>query len=407
MSVRRGMARGAAVGVLLTGLAAVGLTVSVVTAPPALAAEDSVRLKLASSFRAGGSPGSASFAIAKRTEGCVSPRVALGIQLPGITLDQVTVETAVAGGGWRRVAVSSGGADLVVTQRIRPERPSLCKGKSTTIRYRLTFGAAAPNGTALVVAEAYAGGGTVIGRDSGTARIRGGRPAAAVTLPAVIPTSAPPTPEATEEVPESQETEVVAVAPSRTGAVAPNAADSGGKGFFGLGTVLVMLGVGMVGIGAALLALLIRRGRAERPDSAPPPASAGTAGGVYGRRVTSAGLGAGAEPTAYLSFARSPGLSGEPTQPVQPGPSGLGATGAHPSAGRRVDPTLILPASVPPRASTDPTRPAPPAQPQPAQPQPAQPTQAMYPVAPTNPDATLILPTERSPRPRPGDQPQR
>lgn len=394
MSVRRGTVRGFHAGILLAGLVVAGLAVDAVSAPPALAAEDSVRLRLSSSFRAGGSPGSARLTIAKRTEGCVSPRAALGIALPGLTPDQVTVETAVDGGQWRRVTVSSGGAGLVMTQRIRPsERPSICKGKSTTIRYRLTFGDAAPNGTVVVVAEAYAGGDTVIGRASGSAKVRGGRSVAAVTLPAVAPTTALPTPQAVEETTESPEVDVVAVAPSQAGAGQPAVADSGGGGL-GLGRVMLLLGVGMVGIGVALLVLLIRRARGERSGRNSPAAP----GGLYGSRVAPARSGADVEPTAYLSSSRPARASGQPIQPGAPGRTGPATPGVYTSAGRRVEPTMILSSSVPPQTPTEPAQATQPIHP-------ARPTQPIYPVTPRNPEPTQVLPPERPTRPPHPDRP--
>lgn len=383
MSVRRGTVRGVGAGILLAGLVVAGLAVDVAGAPPALAAEDSVRLRLSSSVRAGGSPGSARITIAKRTEGCISPRAALGIALPGLTPDRVTVETAV-GDRWRRVAVSSGGAGLVVTQRIRPsERPSICKGKSTTVRYRLTFDDATPNGTAVVIAEAYAGGDTVIGRDSGNVRIRGGRPVPAATPPAVAPTTALPTPQVVEETTESPDV-VAAVAPTQVGAGQPAVADSGGGGL-GLGTVMLLLGVGMVGLGAALLGLLIRRGRAERLGRTSPAAP----GGLYGSRVAPPRPGADVEPTAYLPSSRPPRASGRPIQPGVPGRTGPATPGVYTSAGRRVEPTMILSTPVPPPTPTEP----------------AQPTQPIHPVTPRNPEPTQVLPTEPAARPPHGGWP--
>lgn len=387
MSVRRGTARLVTAGALLAGLAITAVAAGVVTASPARAAEDSVRVRLPSSFTAGGSPGSTTVGITKRTEGCAGLRSALGIRLSGLAPDQVLVETAVADGGWRAVATSAGGADLVVTQRTRPARPTLCAGKSVTVRYRLTFGDAAPNGTVLVVGEVYTAEGAVLGRDSDSARVRGGRPAAAPTLPAVVPTSVAPTPEATEE------TEVAAVVPVGPATSAAAAADDnrGGAGFFGLSTVFILFGVAMVGLGVALLVLLIRRGRAERPAGRPTGVVGGPSGGHL---VAPAGVGpvapagaggpgGGAEATAYLPRTFRAG------QPIPPAGQPIPSAGQPiPPAGQRGDATLILPTSVPPRPtlaqSGHPGRPGTPARP-----------------ADAGPDATLFLPTDRSPRPRP------
>lgn len=438
MSVRRGTVRLVTAAVLLAGLATAGLATATTT--PARAAEDAVRLRLASGFTAGGSPGSATISVAKRTEGCVSVRTALGIRLPGLRPEQVLVEAAVAGGRWQPVPVSSGGEDLVVSQRIRPERPSLCKGKNLTVRYRLQFSDAVQNGTALLVAEAYTAGDALIARDSDSARVRGGRDAAAPTLPAVAPTSAPPTPEATTET-----EEVAAAAPTRsaTDTVPAAAAPDDGGGMSGLTTVLIALGVGMVGIGVALMVLLIRRGRADRADR-----SAARQGRAANNRAAVSGFGGEADRTAVLPTATRPGrtfqsggarpsgvqpLAGttpHPQAPPQPGgtsgpaspqapPRQLGQPFqvAAPGAGANPEATLILPTSVPPRRPAAPkSRPAPPAYPGADATHPgagaAHPGAGPAPRVPEStaghdpgPEATFILPTERAPKRRPGDQP--
>jgi hypothetical protein len=150
MPVRRGAARLAAVLTMLAGLLAVSAT-------PAAADGDTVRVRLPSSFTAGGSPGSFAVLVTRRDGECVAVRTALGIRLPGLTEDQVRVQVAVDG-QWHSVAVSGGGDGVVVTARTVPTNPMLCERKSVSVRYRLSFLAGTPGGTVTVVAETYADG---------------------------------------------------------------------------------------------------------------------------------------------------------------------------------------------------------------------------------------------------------
>jgi len=310
MSVRRGATRLATVGTLLGALV-------LLVAVPASADEDSVRVRVPSSFTAGGSAGSVTVSVSKRTSGCVNVRTALGVRLPGLTADRVEVQVAVDG-GWRPVTVSDGGDGLVVAQRTAPDKPELCARKSVSARYRVTFLPGAPDGRATVVAEAYTAAGSVIARDSDTARVagrKGASPSPTERVPElVVPTE---TPAATEEA-------ETATAGQPGQAEAGTTTDSS----LGVGAMVMVVGVVMVGIGTALLVLLLRRGRADRggPDTGgyggghpgggptgPPPPFGGGGGGRAG----------GGDPTLIL-----PG-----TGPTPPTPA--------------ADATLILPRTPP------------------------------------------------------------
>nr|MDT0659212.1 hypothetical protein [Micromonospora sp. DSM 115978] len=243
--------------VLLAGPVLAGaLAGATVGAAPAAAQEDTVRLKVSGTFNAGGRAGSATVSVVKRSPGCVAVRTELAVGLPGLTPEQVLIQV---GGGdrVRTLAVRSGGDGLVVSERIAPERPELCQRRSVTVRYRVTFLATAPAGRAAFVAQAYAAGGATLGADTDTARVSS-RNGPASPTPSATPTPTPsstPTPAPAGSAP-----------PTATAGAAPSVvagavdADSGGGGF-GLTTVAMGLGVGLVGIGAALLVLLVRRGR--------------------------------------------------------------------------------------------------------------------------------------------------
>lgn len=253
MPVRRGAARLAALLTLVTGLVVTGL---LATGAPAAAADDTVVLRLPSRFTAGGSAGSVSVSVAKRTDGCVSVRTTLAIRLRQLPVDQVRVEVS-RDGRWRAVGVSDAGGGLVVTERVAPDRDRLCRKRSVSVRYRVTFLAGAPGGAATLTAEAYTGAGALIDRAAGTRTVVN-RTGVVVPTPLVseVPT---PTPESVDPVGQ--------LAPPV--AAPPQQGQDGG--FSGLGALVMALGLVMVGVGIALLVLLVRRSRADRDQLPVPP----------------------------------------------------------------------------------------------------------------------------------------
>ncbi|MFB6396646.1 hypothetical protein [Polymorphospora lycopeni] len=249
MTVRRGAIRLATVLALVGGLVAVG-------ASPAMADEDRVSVKLPGSFKVG-SPSGVTVTVAKRTEGCVTVRTALAFNLPQLSPDQVEVQVA-DDGEWRRVITSDGGGGLIVTERTAPEKSRLCERKSVSMRYRVQFLAGAPSGTVNVVAEAYGNPGGVLDRAAGTRRVTGGvspTPARPSKSPTPSPSASPSPSESAVEPSE----ETVPVAEGSPAAAAPPS--GGGGGFFGVGTMVMTAGVGMVVAGVVLLIFLLRRGR--------------------------------------------------------------------------------------------------------------------------------------------------
>ena len=317
MSVRRGAARLALFGSLLAGLVLAG-------AAPAAADDDTVRVRAASSFTTGGSANGVSVSVVKRTDGCVGVRAALAIRLAGLAPEQVQLQVARAG-QWRSLTVGGLGVGTVGTGRISPETPRLCKDKSTSLRYRLAFLAGAPAGRATIIAEAYTGTGEVIARASDSTRVVAGRGVATPTA------SATPTPEPTEPV---ESVEPVIEAPSSPAAAVPVADETDSGGFFGPGTLVMLVGLGMVGVGAALIVLLLRRNRTERRA----PAYAGPVAdhlGPGGYPTAHPQPGYPAAPTAVFPAARPGGYP-------QGSPAGhpRGVPGGHPEA-----PTTVFPAT--------------------------------------------------------------
>jgi hypothetical protein len=255
MSVRRQATRLAAVCVTLGGLLAAG-------ASPALAASDSVRVRSSDSFRPGGSPGSVTIEVRKRTAGCVVVRTGLGLRLAGLSADQVAVSVSV-GGRWWPLPVSGGGG-AVTAGRATPAEPTLCKGKKLTMRHRVAFLAGTAGGRLTVVGEAVSSVGRAIDRDTTAARVLGQAKAA---TPSPTPTRSPSaspspslSPSAEPTTGEAGVPTVAAVAGTAGGAGAVNAAREGSGGL----SWLMVVGVGLVVAGAGLIVLLVRRSRKDR-----------------------------------------------------------------------------------------------------------------------------------------------
>ncbi|SCF35710.1 hypothetical protein GA0074695_6024 [Micromonospora viridifaciens] len=250
MSVWRHAARVATVGVMLGGLVAVA-------ASPALADDDRVNVRSARSFTVGGSPETVAVEVRKRTDGCVLLRTALGLRLDGVRPDQVRVEVN-TGGSWRPVGVSGGGGG-VATAPVAPDRPSLCKGKGATVRYRVAFLAGAPGGRLTVIGAATTAAGRVLGQADTSARVVGAAPSPSPTRTA-SPTPTPtPSDDATVSPGEADPPSAVAAAVDPAGKSRAADSSSGGSPF-------MWFGIGLVLVGAALIVLLVRRSRADKVD---------------------------------------------------------------------------------------------------------------------------------------------
>ncbi|MFI7212106.1 hypothetical protein [Micromonospora maritima] len=324
MSVRRHAARWATVGALLGGLVAA-------PASPALAEGDRVGLRSASSFTAGGSPGVVAIEVRKRTEGCVLLRTALGLRVEGLRADQVRVEVAV-GRRWTPVPVSGGGGAVATAQVAAVERP-LCKGKGATVRYRVAFVDGTLGGRLELAGEASAANGTVLGRAGRSARLVGAEP-----TPSPSPSRKPsptPTPSAAVTTPAETAGTTPVVA-----AVDPAAAADDSS--FG-GSMIMWFGIGLVLVGAALIVLLVRRSRADRPDAGPaadhPPVP-------LPRSSTTYRSGAPAPTPTVYGGATPPrptgNVYGAPAAPASPAPGGAVPAPVPPAPGG------VVPAPVPP-----------------------------------------------------------
>jgi hypothetical protein len=234
-----------AFGLVVLGVAAAGA--------PAYAADDRVSLRANRSFAAGGDGGSVVVSVTKRTKGCVGVRTVLGVQLDGLEAGQVRVQ-AQGVGGWQEVAVSGGGGG-VATGAVVPQRQRVCEKQTATVRYRLAFGDDVKSGSGSIVGEAYTAAGALIGSDSTDFRLNGVKPS---------PTPKTPEPRTSTEAPPVDDRSPVDAAVVPT---AGNGDDSGGLS--GFDVVLMAGGLGLVGLGGALLFFIIRRFRSDKESDRP------------------------------------------------------------------------------------------------------------------------------------------
>ncbi|MEU8114031.1 hypothetical protein [Micromonospora sp. NPDC048947] len=267
MTVRRRVARLAAVCGLAGGLVMLG-------ASPALADQDSVRVGAASSFAAGGSAQGVNVAVRKRTDGCVVLRTALGFRLEGLQPNQVAVEVN-AGGRWFPVAVS-GGAGTVSTAQTSPSKPTLCKGKGITVRYRVAFAAGAPGGRLVVTGAGISAAGQTLGHATDAARLTGARVTPSPTPSRSKTPSPTPSPTEVATVDEAANPLAqggVSAAPSTTA----TAAESSGA------SPVMYFGIVLVAVGLLLIVLLFRRSRQDRKpsDDEPGPLPGNPGGTTY------------------------------------------------------------------------------------------------------------------------------
>lgn len=330
MSVRRHAVRLATVGAVLGGLMAVG-------ASPALAEGDRVEVRSASSFTAGGSPGTVAIEVRKRTDGCVLLRTGLGLRLGGLEANQVRVQVN-AGGQWWPVSTSGGGGS-VTTARTSPANPTLCKGKSITVRYRVAFLSAAPGGRLTVVGEAVTAFGRLLGSGAVSSRVVGAAPTA---KPSPKPSKKPsptPTPSAAATEPLNAADTASAVAAALDPVSGQSAAADESSG----GSPIMFFGIALVLVGAALIVLLVRRNRAEKVDDNPGypqvPLSRPAGGTTYRSGAPTSQL--------YGQQPPTPGLYGgapapRPAGNVYGGPAS-GPGGGEPPAPAGGDATTVMP----------------------------------------------------------------
>jgi hypothetical protein len=341
MLVRRWVAR-ALVAVTAGVIGAVTLGVA-----PAYA--DEVDLNAPGSFTAGSGPQNVDLRMRREDDGCVRARAQLRIQADDLGADQVAVGVT-SGGKVVQVQLQADGDGGFVTQLVQPSNAEMCerRNRQQTVQFKVAFGPNAPNDEVQFVGFMFDEQGNRLAEEQDGSRIRGGQAAPSPT-PSRTPSKSPspsPTPEEEETEEVVAETTFASLPPDDTGPISLSANDGP---FNGLG-VPIVIGVIMVGVGAALIVLLIRRNRAETEGPLPaggfsgPPPAGGDGGGSLYRPSTGGGWSGSASATQMLP-AQPPvdRASGPVDPPTQRYPGAQSGPNANRPPRTPPDPTTRMP----------------------------------------------------------------
>jgi hypothetical protein len=342
MLVRRWVAR--ALVTITAGL------VGAVTLGVAPAYADEVELGAPGSFTAGSGPQNVNLRMRREDDGCIRARAQLRIRADDLNADQVAVGVS-SGGQVVQVQLQAQGDGDFVTQLVQPANAEMCerRNRQQTVQFKVAFGPNAPDAEVRFTGLMFDEQGNQLAQEDDGSRIRGGEAAPSPT-PSRTPSKSPspsPTPEEEETEEVVAETTFASLPPDDAGPV--SLASDGA--FNGLG-VPIAIGVVMVGVGVALIVLLIRRNRAdpEGPlpagvfDGPPPPPVGGGGGGSLYRPAPGSGWTGGGSATQVLP-AQPPGDRGSsPTDlPTQRYPGGPSGPNAHRTSRTPPDPTSRLP----------------------------------------------------------------
>lgn len=159
--------------------------------PPPPERNDRVTLGLPNRFHAGGSAREVTVTLAKRTDGCASVRTMLLFRMPDLAPDQLDVQVE-SDGRRQRLPVTRGPDDLLLTDRVTPDEPRVCRPRSEEVRYRVAFQPSAPGGRVTIIARVSTADGDRMGRATGTRQvIRNQRPVPPSPSPSPTPSPSP------------------------------------------------------------------------------------------------------------------------------------------------------------------------------------------------------------------------
>ncbi|GAB7040254.1 hypothetical protein JCM9533A_41040 [Catenuloplanes niger JCM 9533] len=257
-----------------------------VTLGVAPAYADEVSVGAPGSFTAGSGPQNVDIRLRREDDGCIRARAQLRIRADDLSPDQVVVAVN-SGGQTVQVQLSAQDDGDYVTQLVQPAEAEMCerRNRQQTVRFRVAFGPNAPNGEVRFEGFMLDENDNRLADGADEAQIRGGEAKPSPT-PSRSPSKSPsPSPSAEEEKDEEPAAAPTfeSPPPDLAGPVSLDAND----GLFGGLGVPIAIGVVMVGVGVALIVLLVRRNRAEDDGGAfagpggPLPRGGGGGGGVY------------------------------------------------------------------------------------------------------------------------------
>jgi hypothetical protein len=242
-------------------------TVVVASPGPATAAVPGFQVQiteLPGSFAAGAAPGTvtvvASTDVGRR---CQKVRWSMLLTVNGISLDQVKVDRVEDNGSFPLAVQANGDTARLTDVQVDPGE--LCRGRTVTAQYRLTFDQEVTDGQVTLQAEAYDTTERLLQLASVTREVVNGEREAGPTPTEDAEPSTAPTGDDEEESPEVSPT-----AEQNGGAIAtrPASKSGGDPSLLGagliVGAVLIFLGVGL------LLRLRLRNKRTDRVDATQP-----------------------------------------------------------------------------------------------------------------------------------------
>jgi hypothetical protein len=217
------------------------------SAAPVAAAEGvTVQItQLPGEFVAGGPPAPVTVVASRSRGGCIKLRWSLALRVDEARPDRVRVDRIEQDGPFPVDTEVTGNAARVTDQRLDPG--TLCRNRTVTAQYEITFPGDA-TGEVTLVAEAFSAGGELLDRTTVT---RGIRPAETSPTPEPAPGAA-----------------AGAAAPAQSGAASQGAADRvSDEGVVRIGPIGLAAGALMVLLGLGLLVRVRRRSRSLRPIS--------------------------------------------------------------------------------------------------------------------------------------------
>ncbi|GAB7048279.1 hypothetical protein JCM9534A_34050 [Catenuloplanes indicus JCM 9534] len=326
-----------------------------VTLGVAPAYADEVAVSAPSSFTAGNGPQNVDIRLRREDDGCIRARAQLRIRADDLSPDQVVVAVN-SGGQTVQVQLSAQADGDYVTQLVQPAEAEMCerRNRQQTVRFRVAFGPNAPNGEVRFEGFMLDENDNRLADGDDEAQIRGGEPA-----PKPSPSKSPSKSPSPSPTPEEEKTEEAAAAPTFESLppdpAGPVSLKSNDSLFGGLG-VPIAIGVVMVGVGVALIVLLVRRNRAEDdggafagsggswPRGGGGSGGGGDGGGVYGAGPRTAGWSGATEGATQMLPAQPPAGGRPPVDlPTQRYPGVPSGPNANRARSTPPDPTTRLP----------------------------------------------------------------
>jgi hypothetical protein len=212
---------------------------------------------LPASFTAGDDARTVTVVASSDQPRCQKVRWSLTLQVDGPKLDDIKVARIEEGGDFP-VQVQANGDTAQITD-VQLDPGQLCRGRTVTARYQISFDDGADTGRVTFQAQAFNARRTLLQESTVRSQVAGEEPAP-TRSPSARPT---PTPTDAEEAGDEEQTAEPEPAESTGGIAAVPAADSGTPSLLGPG--LIVGGV-LVFLGVAVLIRMQLRNRRPKPD---------------------------------------------------------------------------------------------------------------------------------------------